>query len=212
MTEQMKYLCLSVVTLLLLLPAIDAAEEGKHLFILSGQSNMKHMKPGPFFNAVREEFGNGNIAVVKDDQSGQPISRWYKKWESIRGEKPAPEKTGDLYDRLMKKVNAVARKNKIQTVTFVWMQGESDARKDGEVYADSLKGLMNQLKTDLGRNDLNFVIGRISDHNKVNPEKCLHWDMIRKIKDGIHYTAEGYKKLAERFAEKAIALIKKSAK
>ena len=234
----MKLLSIAILISLLSAPNADADEEGKHLFILSGQSNMTHMKAAPFFNAVREEFGNGKVAVVKDDQSGQPISRWYKKWKSIKGEKPAPERTGDLYDRLMKKVKAVTSKNKIQTVTFVWMQGETDARRDGEVYKASLEGLMEQLCDDLGRKDLNFVLGRLSDHNKTQPKKWLHWDLIREIqvemaessprgawvdtddlndvtdkkgnrKDNVHYTKDGYKLLSQRFAEKAIALVKK---
>ena len=234
----MKHICLAMLTVLLWVSSAYAAEEEKHLFILSGQSNMPHMNPAPFNQAVKEAFGNNNVFVVKVDSSGQPISRWYKKWESAEGEKPNPERTGDLYDVLMKKTKALLKKHKMKTVTFIWMQGETDARKDGEVYEASLLGLLDQLKTDLGRKDLNFVIGRISDHNLVEPEKWQHWDLIREIqvkvaeadprgawvdtddlndgktkkgktiKNGVHYTKEGYAKLAERFAQKAIALIK----
>jgi hypothetical protein len=106
------------------------------------------------------------------------------------------------------------------------------------VYAESLKGLFNQLRSDLGRNDINFVIGRISDFDLDNKE-YLHWTLVRKAQvevaeseqfvewvntddcndgmdrrgkeviDDLHYSAEGYITLGKRFAEKSILLIKK---
>ena len=117
------------------------------------------------------------------------------------------------------------------------MQGERDARKGyGEVYAASLRGLIEQLKNDLNRK-INFVIGRLSDFDMDN-SRYPHWTMVRKaqmevaeadprgawlntddlndkiknngneIKNRLHYTREGYKILGKRFAEKAIELIK----
>ena len=101
-----------------------------------------------------------------------------------------------------------------------------------------MRGLIVQLKEDLGRDDINFVIGRLSDFDMAN-EKYPHWTMIRKaqvevaksdprgswvntddlndgknkqgeeIKNDLHYSVEGYKILGLRFAEKSIELIKK---
>jgi hypothetical protein len=228
----------TVIALLILLAAsyIEGAEQGKHLFILSGQSNMAGLDPAISFTpAVETEFGKDNVIVVKDAASGQPISRWYKKWKPAQGD--APKNTGDLYDRLMAKVKEAIKDKQIATVTFVWMQGESDARKDGAVYADSLKGLLDQLRTDLERKDLNFVIGRISDYD--NKKGFPEWDMVRKaevdvaeadpngawvdtddlndgknrkgaeVKNDLHYSVDGYKILGQRFADKSILLIKK---
>lgn len=209
----------------------------KHLFILSGQSNMAGMDPNTSFTpALEAAFGKDNISVVKDAQGGQPIRRWFKNWKPAEGE--GPEVTGDLYVRLMEKVDTASLGKKFTTVTFVWMQGERDAReKHGQVYAASLKGLKEQLAKDLGRKDINFVIGRLSDFDMDNA-KYPHWTMVRQVQvevaeadprgawvdtddlnDGInkkgvevvndlHYSVEGYKKLGERFAEKAIELIK----
>jgi hypothetical protein len=109
------------------------------------------------------------------------------------------------------------------------MQGERDAlEKHGEVYAESLKGLVRQLSADLKRDDVNVVIGRINDYsmdNKSHP----HWTLVRDAqvraakelpraawvdtddlnggKNDIHATKEGYDTLGKRFAEQAIALI-----
>ncbi len=223
---------------LFLLIASSHADEGKDLLILSGQSNMAGLKPEESFTpAVEKALGKENVIVVKDAHGGQPIRKWYKKWKPANGD--APEKTGELYDRLMGKVNAAIEGKKIETVTFLWMQGEKDAREGhGEVYAASLQGLLEQLQADLKRDDINMVIGRLSDFDMKNA-RYPHWTKVREaqvklaesspryewvntddlndgknrrgneIKDDLHYSAEGYKVFGERLAEKAIGLIRK---
>lgn len=255
-----------------------ADEGGKHLFILSGQSNMARLDPSDSFTpTVIEEFGKDTVIVVHDAKGGQPIWRWYKKWKSATGKTPAPSRpsarqskrnaaedgsterstgaaarakrrssrrpaapaaNGDLYDRMMKSVKAATKGHTIKTVSFVWMQGEADSKADGEVYAASLRGLIDQLAADLGRNDINFVIGRLSDHGMDNG-RFQHWTMVRKaqvkvaqsdpryawvdtddlnsgtstkgkqVEDDLHYSVEGYKLLGKRFAAAAISLIMK---
>lgn len=234
----MKYLNIFALLTLATGLNVNAVEQGKHLFILSGQSNMKGLQPElSFIPTVKSKLGKDNVIVVLDAASGQPIRRWYKMWKPVEGNEP--KATGDLYDRLLTKVSTAINNKKIQTVTFVWMQGEQDAKEQyGEVYAASLKGLLNQLGNDLGRNDINFVVGRISDFDLEN-DKYLHWTLVRtaqvkvaeadphgawvdtddlndgmsrtgkEIKNDLHYSAEGYKILGKRFAEKSIILIKK---
>lgn len=212
------------------------AGEGKHLFILSGQSNMQGHRPEEAFTpAVEKKFGKEKVIVVQDAQGGQPIQRWYKDWKSPEGEKP--KSTGDLYERLMAKVQPAIEGETIATVTFFWMQGEKDARMAwGDVYEESLRGLHRQLSDDLGRDDVHFVIGRLSDYaGKEYPD----WAKIREIQvkvadsdptfawvdtddlnDGknrkgkeisndLHYSEEGYATFGKRMAEAAIGLIAK---
>ena len=115
---------------------------------------------------------------MKDAQSGQPIRRWYKKWKPAQGN--TPKATGDLYDRLMKKVYAAIEGKKFTTVTFVWMQGERDAREEhGEIYAASLEGLIDELASDLNLENVNCIIGRLSDFDMKN-ESYPHWTIVRK--------------------------------
>lgn len=199
-------------------------EQGKHLFILSGQSNMEYLDPNvSFIPAVIEAFGKDNVIVVKDHEGGQPIRRWYKNWKPAKGDEP--KVAGDVYERLMTKVKVAIENKKLESVTFVWMQGESDAlEKQGELYAASLKGLIAQLQKDLSRSDINVVIGRLSD-SQTSPD----WTMVRKAQvdvaesnnryawvdtddlngagNDIHYDTEGSKTLGKRFADKAIKLI-----
>jgi hypothetical protein len=206
---------------------LQAADKGTHLFILSGQSNMARLNPDLSFTpTVEEAFGKDHVIVVKDAQGAQPIRRWYKKWKPAEGDEP--KATGDLYDRLMTKVNTAVEGKDIASVTFVWMQGERDAREShGAVYAESLKGLVAQLSADLKRDDVNVVIGRINDF-AMNNDPHPHWTLVREVqvaealpraawvdtddlnsetKDPIHATAEGFVTLGKRFAKAAIKLI-----
>lgn len=230
----MKYPLLLVPALLLC--AVAHGEDGRHLFILSGQSNMAGLDPDESFTpAVEAAFGKDAVLVVKDAQGGQPIRRWYRQWKPAEGD--GPEATGDLYDRLMERVKAATKGEKIRTVTFLWMQGERDAReKNGDVYARSLKGLLDQLAQDLGRSTIFFVVGRLSDFDMENA-RYPHWTRVRKaqvevaessprgawvdtddlndgtnragrkIENDLHYSAEGYEEFGKRLAEKAIGLI-----
>lgn len=220
---------------LLLMPVLVRAES--HLFILSGQSNMAGLKPEVSFTpAVEEAFGAENVVVVKSAQGGQPIRRWYKEWKPAEG--PMPKGTlGDLYDKLMEAVGKAAGDREFDTVTFVWMQGERDAKEShGEVYGDSFKGVIGQLSKDLKRDDINFVIGRLSDFD-MEDKRYPHWTKVREVqvalaeasprgawvdtddlndkpakggngtRDDLHYTKDGYRILGERFAEAAIKLV-----
>ncbi len=212
-----------------------STQSGKHLFILSGQSNMARLDPSESFApTLIDEFGEENIVVVKDAIGGQPIHRWYKAWKS-----PNDSTIGrpDLYDSLMNKVNLAITGYAFESVTFIWMQGERDARQQwGEVYEKGLTGLYDQLCNDLDRTDINFIIGRLSDFDMDNT-RYPHWTMIREIqmnvvnsnprfawidtddlndglnqtgkeiKNDLHMSVEGYKIMGKRFADKAIELI-----
>ncbi|TNE52590.1 MAG: acetyl xylan esterase [Bacteroidetes bacterium] len=229
-----------VVLLIAFLLAVSGCKPdtgGKHLFILSGQSNMVGLDHQAFFNPrVEQAFGRDKVIVVKDAKGGQPIRRWFKDWESPLTDTAAVR--GDLYDSLMHKVYAQIKDQKIRTVTFVWMQGERDARLGlGAVYEASLLGLYDQLSKDLNRTDVHFVIGRLSDFDLPN-EKYPHWTMVREaqvrvgearpgfawvntddlndglnekgtpIKNDLHMSGAGYEELGKRFAERAIQLIR----
>ena len=159
---------LVAVALACLLPTAAArAEQKTHLFILSGQSNMAGLNPDLSFTpTVTKALAPDKVIVVKDAAGGQPIRRWYKKWHAPEGKDvPAGKQPwGNLYDQLMSKVKPAIAAGRPDTVTFVWMQGERDARfQQGPVYAASLRGLIDQLGADMDRQDIHFVIGRLSD-------------------------------------------------
>jgi hypothetical protein len=209
------------------------------LFVLSGQSNMKGLDPAVSFTpAIEKAFPENENVIVKVAASGQLIRLWYKKWTPPQGQSAVGGgRTGQTYDALMAAVKKeMEGKPSPVSITFVWMQGEADGMTPGygKQYKEALEGLIGQLRADLGRKDIDVVIGRISDH-QAKSEKYPDWDAVRKVevdyaeanpraawvdtddlnntkdgRDDLHYTQAGYKLLGERFAEKAIELIKKS--
>ncbi len=209
---------------------VTADDEGKHLFLLSGQSNMKRFQHKQFFTpAVQAAYGADNVIIIKNVEGGQPISKSYKAWTSGKGQKP--EKTGQLYDSLIENIKEKTAGTKIKSVTFIWMQGEADVKAGNvNVYAESFRGLLGQLEKDLKRKDINVMIGRLSDYGlkkRSNPK----WEEMRKVqmtladenpracwvdtddlngeKNSLHYVRpEGYRKLGERYVEAARKLIK----
>jgi hypothetical protein len=224
--KNMKYLYITLLAALISVSFVNAEEQKAHLFILSGQSNMERLDlQKSLIPTLTKELGAGNVLIVKDARDGQPIFRWYKNWKSVDGS--SPKETGDVYDDLMAKVNAVVNKGRqIKTVTFIWMQGEGDAiAGQGAVYEKSLKGLINQLRTDMKRQDINFIIGRLSDYlmdhpgwlavrlaqvNVAESDPRGAWvdtDSLNGEVDDLHYSDEGYVELGRRFAKKAITLI-----
>ena len=228
--------CLSSLLAISLPSKSFADEPAKHLFVLSGQSNMQGHRPQEAFTpAVESALGKENVLVVQDALGGQPIQRWYKNWKSPDGKRP--ESTGDLYDRLLKKVRAAVGDHQLKTVTFIWMQGERDAKmKWAGVYEEALRGIRDQLAKDLDFKEVNYVIGRLSDFDMEN-KRYPHWTKIREIqmavadshpkfawvdtddlndgknrkgkeiKNDLHYSAEGYKTLGKRFAEAALKML-----
>ena len=226
---------LSLLTLLTLLSSrVDAADNGKHLFLLSGQSNMKRFQHKQFFMpAVHAKYGAENVIVIKNAEGGQPISMWYKGWTSSKGEQP--KDTGRLYDELIEQIKEQTNGIVIKSVTLIWMQGEADAKgRHVDVYARNFRGLLKQLQTDLGRNDINVIIGRLSDFG-VKKRPSAKWKTLRKVQmslandnpravwvdtddlngenDQLHYVRpNGYRKLGERYVEAAGKLIEDNRK
>ena len=135
----------------------------------------------------------------------------------------------------MSKVKPAIEGEELASVSFFWMQGERDAKMEwAAVYEESLLGLYKQLSAELGRDEMIFVIGRLSDWGNGKEQ----WDQIRtiqvkvadsdekfawvdiddlndgknrrgkEIKDDLHYSGEGYKVFGERMAAEAIKRIK----
>lgn len=216
--------------------ADESVAAGKlRLFILSGQSNMAGLNPDVSFTpAVTKEFAGDEVLVVKYAIGGQPIARWFEQWKLPEGAANADQaarlKPGDMYVKLMEQVRAAVGDRKPDSVAFVWMQGERDAKMGWQsVYAAALNGVLAQLRRDLQRDDLAVVIGRLSDYQQGE----MNWDAVRTAqeqvaagekfgvwvdtddlnnvgdKHALHYTKNGYAELGRRFADEAIKLIRR---
>jgi len=228
----------SLLCLIVPLIGVSAETDGKHLFILSGQSNMVGMNPDLSFTpAVTNAFGKDRVIVVKDAASGQSIRSWCKRNHEFPPPTTGrvPKVRGELYGRLIAKVKTATKGHALKSVTLAWMQGESDL--NNTAYDAYLKELLDQLQADLTFKNINVVIGRISDHGLDREKRLAGRLMIRRVqqafaeahprgawidtddlndrtKDGkriddLHYTKKGFQILGSRFAEKAIELIRK---
>ncbi|MEO0413326.1 MAG: sialate O-acetylesterase [Verrucomicrobiota bacterium] len=232
----MKRYLAPIITFLILTGLLPADESGKHLFILSGQSNMARFKPDSWFTpGVSEVLGADKVIVSFHARGGQPISKWHKQWKSGSGETDVD--AGKIYNELMEKTKAKIEGEKIQSVTFIWMQGEADSKAgNSDVYLASLNGLKQQLEKDLERTDINFIIGRLSDSGfyQRRDRKLVEnkdWQAVREAqetfadasdsavwidtddlngeKNQLHLIKpDGYAKLGERYVEAAVKLVK----
>lgn len=232
---------LHLVALLVLSLSLSASaapkKTGKHLFILSGQSNMTGGLKAGFSKTVEDTFGEDKVAVVHHSKSGRGIRFWDKDYTFPDGyrfpgkgvpSERSKQQHGQEYGPLIGKVREAFNGKQYDTITFVWMQGESDGMRGlGAVYEKSFLRLLGRMKTDLERKDIGFVIGRINGSNLSDP----HWTAMREVqvklaedadhgawidtddlseaKDGVHFPKENYPILGQRFAKKAIELIRK---
>lgn len=210
---------------------------GRHLFILSGQSNMTGALKSGFAKKVEAHFGKESVVIVHQCKPGRGIRFWDKDYVFPEGYtlpgkgRPPSESSksqhGQLYPRLRKVVQKAGDTKSFETVTFIWMQGESDAgRALGDVYAQSFNRVLDRLKDDLGRDDISFVIGRISDASVGKSWKevrdaqmqladdaefgaWINTDDLNGPENKVHYPDPQYPVLGARFAEKAIQLVAK---
>ena len=212
----------------------SAQDAGAHLFILAGQSNMVGLDPSiSFIPAVNKAFGKEKVIIVKDAHNGQAICRWVKGWKSVQG-KPV-KNSGDLYDRMLEKVNQATVDRALKTVTLIWMQGEADAAGNQVgVYRSSLDRLLKQLKKDLAHKEIRFVLGRLSDYS-LDTNKHPEWQDMRDLQvayadatplgawvdtddlnnkkrqgkpfNDVHYTKDGYRIFGDRLAQAAIEML-----
>ena len=225
---------------LVFIAPVCAGEEktGKHLFILSGQSNMTGAVKAAFTAHVGERYGKENTVVVMRMKSGRGIRFWVADYDQPADRGLTEKKmtsNGMEYKPLIEAALAAVKAQSFDTVGFIWMQGESDANNRlSEVYKESFLKLVGQLRKDLKREDLYCVIGRINDYARSRPDN-VHWKRVRETQvklgktpgnawidtddlnggdannpDGdIHFSKDGAAKLGQRFAKKAIELISK---
>ena len=193
-----------------------------------------------FAQTVEAEYGPERVTVVHHCKPGRGIRYWDKDYRFpenyvVPGKGAPSEKAylqhGTVYPALIGAVREAAAGNAYNTFTFVWMQGESDAGRAMEaVYAESFHRLVARLKSDLNVDDMNFVIGRLSDAKPDDP----HWQNMRQVQveiaeahrrgawvdtddlnhtpndekqDLVHYPGDKARILGERFGQRAIELI-----
>lgn len=226
-----------VIFIVCIIPACTSQKKtGKHLFILSGQSNMTGTVKQAFTERVQKRYGMENAVVVMRMKSGRGIRFWVADYSQPNDRGLTAKKmnsNGQEYKPLIEAVLAKTKDQSYDTVGLIWMQGESDANNRlSAVYEESFIKLVKQLKKDLANDKMYYVIGRINDYARSVPNN-EHWYRVResqvrlgntsgnawidtddlnggdaKQPDGdIHFPRDGAVILGQRFADKAIELI-----
>ncbi len=214
---------------------------GNHLFILAGQSNMTDGLKAGFIKIAEQAFTTENVTIAHQCKPGRGIRFWDKDFkypdhfQFPDHSKPNSEDKhhGELYPPLLETILKVTTGKSFDSVTLIWMQGESDGMRGlGDAYEQSFLRVLERLKTDLNRQEINFVIGRISDAYMDKPS----WIKVREVqmklaedrehcgwidtddlnggeagKPGgdLHYPKDQIGIVGERLATKAVELIQK---
>jgi Carbohydrate esterase, sialic acid-specific acetylesterase len=233
-----RLLALACCCLLLPASAIEPTTPKGHLFILSGQSNMTGNLEQGFRQKAEAKYGAENVTIVRSMKSGRGIRFWVSDYGLPEGATPAtkdgkPSSNGEEYPKLLAAAKAAGDTEAFKSVTFVWMQGESDAMSGrSDLYAPSFLRLRQRLMNDLGIKMMHVVIGRISDFG-LKGEKAEGWRAMREIQErlakdldhaawintddlndvegrpegDLHYPKEGSIVLGQRLAEKALEMM-----
>lgn len=233
----MKHICILFAVSTLTSNAVAGEKEkGKHLFILSGQSNMVRMKPNRSFSPeIAKLLPGAKIEMVRVVRGGEPIRRWLKEWPEIAKKQGLdPDKISQkdkvrndvYYQRIVTDAKKRLADGTFASVTFAWLQGESDNGPAAKIYKESLEMLLAKLRKDLNCPEMNVVICRISDSSKQKTWQSIRQAQMQIVKEGgkryawvdtddlngprnkIHYTPEGYALLGLRIARQIKALIK----
>ncbi|MCK9597387.1 MAG: sialate O-acetylesterase [Sphaerochaeta sp.] len=154
-----RVLCAILIMLFLYMPVVSWAQQ--HVVILSGQSNMARLDytliMAPMLDA---EFGAGAVEIIKVAAPSMPISQWISD-------------TRPMYLDILQQFNQLDASN-LESITFVWLQGETDALRQSISYQADLTQLIQQVQQDISPYT-NFVICRINDYQWRSP----YWQLVR---------------------------------
>ncbi|MEL7355732.1 MAG: sialate O-acetylesterase [Cyanobacteria bacterium J06560_6] len=167
----------------------------------------------PFALSLIEENNNQIIGLIPCAKSGSSITDWQK----------SPSDT-TLYGSCLKRVRAASPMGTVSGILF--FQGEADAidpqrfpslTPDAAAYAEKFATFAYNFRTDIGRADLPFVYAQLGQPSDL--EGLPNWGDIQQQQenlqipngmmittrdlpmDGIHFTADSYRVIGQRFAD-----------
>jgi hypothetical protein len=192
------------------------------------KKELRNNRIGPefgFAKAMSELYPADEIHLIKVARGGTAIDWWL------------PDATGTENGHTLLLANLKNALEKIdggyEIVGMLWMQGESDAKKqaDAEAYQKKLEQFIALMRKETGKPKLPFVIGRLStrilespkfhmDHAKIvqsgqeavakNDKHAyvINTDDLSQRSDLVHFDQEGQMGLGKRFGEAMIKALK----
>ncbi len=168
---------------------------------------MQRLNPGyGFAKAMRKANAETPIGLVVNAKGGSKIEEW--------------EKGARFYDEALKRVREARKTGILKGI--LWHQGESNSGEP-ETYLEKLKGLIADLRKDLGQENLPFVAGQVFYHPETKPlTKAINKEIARLPEvvpntgyvsseglttfDNTHFDAPSTIVLGERYAEEMMKL------
>ncbi len=179
-----------------------------------GKYQPKGFGPEVSFAAALSAALNEPIGIIKHSQGGTNLAI---QWSG-----------GNPYKRLAEVVKKAKASKKIEIIGMLWMQGESDSKKQAMAgnYKANLEALVQRCRDDFESPNMIFIAGRVNPQG----EKCAYTDIVRKaqetcssanyayidcdtlpkVDDNVHYTTAGIVEMGERFCNKLVPLLGKN--
>ena len=178
-----------------------------------------------FAEAMTELYPADEIYLIKAARGGTAIDRWLP---------DAKSKKNDLTGLLENLKLALEQiDGNYEILGMLWMQGESDSKKqaDAEAYQIKLEQFIALMRKETNKPELSFVIGRLSsrvlespkfsfNHAKIvqNAQEVvaqndknahvINTDDLSQRDDLVHFDQEGQMGLGKRFGEAMIKVLK----
>lgn len=161
---------------------------------------MQKLGPGySFAKHMLSKQSGISIGLIVNAKGGSKIDQWAKNTK--------------FYKEAIRRTQIAMKSGTLKGV--VWHQGESNAKD--EEYLKKLKGLVENLRTDLGNSKLPFVAGQVNNVPLVNdqiaklPATVKHTSFVKseglKASDRWHFDAKSIKLLGERYATETLKLL-----
>ena len=169
--------------------------------------DMQRLNPGyGFAKAMRKANAETPIGLVVNAKGGSKIEEW--------------EKGARFYDEALRRVREARKTGILKGI--LWHQGEGNSGEP-ETYLEKLKGLIADLRKDLGQENLPFVAGQVFYHPETKPlTKAINKEIARLPEvvpntgyvrseglttfDNTHFDVPSTIALGERYAEEMMKL------